>query len=310
MNCPYCRSETVSDRYNVKEMMLGLRESFSYDGCGQCGSLYLTTEITEPGHYYPKTYYSFKESERVNPIKSFVKRRVVWYRIGVDSLLGRIFSRLLPDPMMVRWLRLAGIKFDTSILDVGCGDGVFLKEMSLYGFTSLHGVDPFIDEDIRTDHGVVIQKKYLHELDGMYDLIMMHHSLEHVPDPSDTLTEAMKRLRPGGKILIRIPVAGSSAHQQYGEHWVQWDAPRHIHIPTVAGMKSLCARLDLLVEAIEFDSDSFQYWGSELYRMGISLNEFNGQVEPKRFDWMNKSVTDNRNQTGDQACFVLSVIPK
>jgi SAM-dependent methyltransferase len=290
-------------------MMLGTRDLFSYNRCVDCGSLYLTTELEDPGQYYPKTYYSFQPTGQVHPLKTAVKRAVVRHRLGYESWIGAVLCRWLPDPMMVGWLKLSGVRLDSAILDVGCGDGVFLKEMSHYGFTSLTGSDPFIDNDMVTDRGVVIRKQYLNEIDGTYDLIMMHHSLEHVPNPSDTLQEAKKRLKPNGKILIRIPVAGSSAQMDYAENWVQWDAPRHIHIPTIAGMKALSNRLAMTVEAVHFDSDSFQYWGSELYRKGIPLNEFNGQVDPKRLDWVRKAIADNQNHTGDQACFVLSLNP-
>lgn len=288
--------------------MLGTRDVFPYQRCGGCGSLYLTDDISDLGRYYPKTYYSFKGTKTNHRIKSFVKQSVVWHRLGIGSWLGSLLGRWLPDPMMVRWLKQAGAKLDTSILDVGCGDGVYLKEMSQYGFTSLSGVDPFIDEDIITERGVVIRKRYLNEMDGMYDLIMMHHSLEHVPNPADTLSEAMKRLNPGGQLLIRLPVAGSNAQAEYGVDWVQWDAPRHIHIPTVAGMKALCDRLGLVVAAVDFDSESFQYWGSEFYRMDIPLNKFDEQVDRNRPDWTAKAAHDNRAGLGDQACFLL--IPK
>lgn len=308
MNCPYCRSESASDHIHVREMMLGTREIFQYACCGGCGSLYRISDIDDLSRFYPKSYYAFSGAHSVNPVKSFMKRHVLWHRLGIGSKVGSLVARWLPEPMMVRWLSMAGVTLNTRILDVGCGDGLYLREMSLYGFTSLTGVDPFIDKDIHTDRGVVIRKRYLREMDGNYDLIMMHHSLEHVPDPAEMLLEAKKRLRSGGKILVRLPIAGSSAQAAYGSDWVQWDAPRHIHIPTVAGMRALCERLDLNVEAVAFDSDSFQYWGSELYRMDIPLKDFHGQVNRHRADWIAMAARDNETGLGDQACFLL--VPK
>ncbi|XP_064632504.1 EEF1A lysine methyltransferase 2-like [Lineus longissimus] len=42
---------------------------------------------------------------------------------------------------MVRWLEKSEIPRDSSILDVGCGNGMFLVELAKEGFTNLTGVD-------------------------------------------------------------------------------------------------------------------------------------------------------------------------
>ena len=50
-----------------------------------------------------------------------------------------------------------------------------------------------------------VERKPLEELDGSFDVIMLHHSFEHMPDPVSTL-RALKRLcAPGGHDPVADP---------------------------------------------------------------------------------------------------------
>lgn len=315
MSCPYCTSKDTLHKYEVLEQMMGTRDAFEYHECGVCGSLYLVSDISDPKQYYPDDYYSFNQSNTSNWLKTVVKSQIVAYRLGEDHILGNLFSRFLPEPMMVPWLSFSKARFNHAILDVGCGEGHYLKEMRAFGFHSLTGVDPYIERD-RDFDGVKLFKRTLQEMEGSYDLIMLHHSLEHIPDPAGVLKKASMLLRPNGSILVRLPVAGSNAWEQYKEKWVQWDAPRHLHIPTIAGMRECCTRAGLELHDVFFDSDSFQYLGSELYERGMSLKEYgrlpNGNSlfnDVKIRQFSENARRDNDAKKGDQACFLIGRIP-
>ncbi len=143
---------------------------------------------------------------------------------------------------------------------------------------------------------------------------MLHHVLEHVPDPVETLDALRGCLSGTGAILVRVPVADSAAARQYGSNWVQLDAPRHIMIPTTEGMSRLAARCDLRVESVFYDSRGFQFWGSEQYSRGIPLRSPRSYAEKpsesvfspddiKRFE--RDAQTLNRRRDGDSAGFIL-----
>src|SRR5690606_17617266 len=108
-------------------------------------------------------------------------------------------------------------------------------------------------EEIR--HGeVVIWNCSLSEVKEQFDLIMFHHSLEHMAEPRQVFTEVARLLRPGGTVLIRVPVAGAYAWRQYGANWVQLDAPRHLFIPSAGGMKLLGEAVGFQVTKTIYDS--------------------------------------------------------
>ncbi len=156
----------------------------------------------------------------------------------------------------------------SAILDVGCGSGDLLVELRDAGFSNLTGADPFIASDhIRA--GVPLWKREIGDVEGRFALVMMHHTFEHVTDPASTLAAAARLLVPGGRVLIRLPVADSDAWREYGTDWVQLDAPRHIFLHTARSLGRLARDAGLHVVSRTHDSTAFQFWGSEQYRRGI-----------------------------------------
>ncbi|ACJ17343.1 hypothetical protein TON_1853 [Thermococcus onnurineus NA1] len=179
------------------------------------------------------------------------------------------------------------------------------------GFRNLLGVDPFIERDI-VDNGVTILKRTIHELPGTqkFNLIMFHHSFEHLPDQLETLKKAKQLLADNGTILIRMPVKSDEIWKKYGVNWVQIDAPRHVIVHTVRSFEILSEKAGLKINKIIFDSTAFQFWGSELYKRGIpleigrrNLKKYFSYKQIKKWEKVAKEL--NKAQSGDQAIFYL-----
>jgi hypothetical protein len=139
-----------------------------------------------------------------------------------------------------------------------------------------------------------------------------------MPDPAAALGEVRRLLRPGAFALIRIPLAGSFAWREYGPDWVQLDAPRHLHLHTLASMRLLAERASFEVDRVEFDSTGFQFWGSEQYRRGIALFDARSYaVAPRRAVFSPAEIGAfevraeelNRSGEADSACFYLRRVP-
>jgi SAM-dependent methyltransferase len=253
-------------------MMLGLRQRFAYFECAGCGALQIAAVPPDLGSYYAPPYYSFTPPRPAGRFRRMLMRRLTAHTLGDRSLVGSLLSRVHPAPPVVAGAVLAGLGRDARILDVGAGAGQMLVSLHDYGFRNLLGVDAFIDGDISYDSGVRVLRRPIEEVDGRFDLIMFHHSFEHVTDPSATLAAAGTRLTDSGWILIAMPIAAAS-WREYGTDWVELDAPRHLHVHTQASFRILAGAAGLQVRRIVWDTTSFELWGSEQYRRNIPLSD-------------------------------------
>jgi len=202
----------------------------------------------------------------------------------------------------------------SKILDVGCGSGTLLYLLYEAGFSNVLGVDPHIDRDIEYENGLVISRQEIQKVTGLWDLVMFHHSFEHMQNPLQVMQSVSRLLKTGGCCLIRIPVVSSFAWEHYGIHWVQLDAPRHFFLHSLDSLRILARKEKFHIEDIVFDSGGFQFWGSEQYKKGISLrSEKSYDVNPsqsifnqEQIDrFHGKAVQLNRDARGDQAIFFL-----
>jgi SAM-dependent methyltransferase len=160
------------------------------------------------------------------------------------------------------------------------------------------------------ESGLTIRKAEVGQVEGTFDLIMFHHSLEHMPDPGAAIVNAGRLLAPGGMILVRVPVMGKWAWRHYGADWVQLDPPRHLYTFSTRGMAILAAAAGLEVGSVFYDSTSFQFEGSErILRLraqrgdGASSVSLGVGTSPAQMKLRAQEL--NRAQDGDQACFFL-----
>ncbi|MGH7481154.1 MAG: class I SAM-dependent methyltransferase [Longimicrobiales bacterium] len=256
-------------------MMRGSGDLFRYAECTGCGSLQALEPPRDPGALYDEGYCAFRNQPDPAPpwwLERAIRRARSKHLLGGVHPIGWLAARLWGAPRFLEWVRQAGAGLDSAILDVGCGNGRLLLAMRDAGFTDLTGIDPYLRAPAPRAPGITLRRQSIRDAEGAFDLIMFHHSLEHVPNPATDLRDAARLLKPRGAIVVRIPIAGSEVWRRYREHWVQLDAPRHLFIPSADGMKRLAERAELTVELTVQDSDAFQFWGSELYRRGIPLD--------------------------------------
>ncbi len=96
-----------------------------------------------------------------------------------------------------------------ALLDVGCGDGAFLKVARDAGWR-VEGIE-FSPEGarraaLRLGRPVALGDLWREPgLRGPFDVITLWHVLEHLADPSVMLRAVRERLRPGGLVVVAVP---------------------------------------------------------------------------------------------------------
>ncbi len=312
--CRICGSARVAGRHVVREMMYGTRETFGYTQCADCLCLQIDEVPQDLARHYAHGYYSYAPAQaRRNPLKRWAAEARHRYALhGKDPLGWLMYRRAAAHAM--RSLRPFGLRLGTRVLDVGCGAGLLIHELAELGHRAVLGIDPFIAQDLSYDNGARVLKQGVEDVQGSWDVVMFHHSFEHVPDPVATLRRAHSLLEPGGHCLLRVPTVTSHAWQHYGVDWVQLDAPRHLYLLDRRSVASLAATTGFeLVDAM-WDSDAFQFWGSEQYRRDVPLrSERSYAVNPAAGLFSAAEIAEfgrraqalNVQGLGDQAAFYL-----
>jgi SAM-dependent methyltransferase len=311
--CRICGNSKGNKNFLAREMMFGCRDCFEYFECGYCGCLQISEIPNDLSKYYPGNYYSFL-LKRDNWAKRKLKRARARQALGFPTLGGKILLKALGIPDFVEALKPVGVRFGDAILDVGSGAGALLLEMHNAGFRNLTGIDPYIAHDLELADGVRVLKRKVSEVDGPYDFVMLNHSFEHMADPQGVLKQIARLLPSGHYVMIGIPVAGKYAWCKYKTDWVELDAPRHLFLHTEESIKRLAVQAYFELKKVQYNSDEFQFWGSEQYQCGIPLrDERSYAVNPgrsmfssadiKRFSAMAKSL--NEQSDGDRALFYL-----
>ena len=315
MQCKICGNSKNNTSYEATELMLGLRDKHNYIQCSACDCLQIENIPENLPSYYPDDdYYSYDKIQSSTGIKKFLITKRDLYAATGSGLIGKLLHQFMPHSK-IHTLQKAGVNKNSRILDVGCGAGHLLHSLQEAGFNNLLGIDPFNAEDIHYDNGLNIEKKSIHDMQqGDWDLIMFHHSFEHVADQVETLSKAASLLKSGGTCLVRVPTASSWAWKHYGVNWVQLDAPRHLFLHSIDSMKLLSEKVGLKMKEVVYDSFAFQLWGSEQYLKDIPLNdERSYAVNPDKSlfskddiaAFEKRSVELNQQQQGDQAAFYL-----
>lgn len=324
--CPACGVTSVHEQLEVREMMFGLDAHFPYAACSACASLRLLDIPTDLSPFYPQDYYSIDLDPETalgkignRQVATLVARSRVLGRNQLAGVARRVIKQrqFQTFTTILQSVRMAGLARGrgSAVLDVGCGSGMLVYALGLAGIRTAVGVDPFAPGDRTFDNGATLLRRDLHEVEGEFDLVMFHHSFEHVMDPRQSLLDAQSLLRPGGRILIRMPTVSSDAFDTYRDKWVQLDAPRHITIFSREGMEMLAAQTGLTVMATVDDSTSFQFWGSEQVRLGTPLESPTSHMintDRSAFSreqirsWEDQAEALNARSRGDQAVWVLA----
>jgi len=202
--------------------------------CASCGLVYQNPRPTfeEMAVHYPPDYESYTPEPGAKNASWLLRQAI---RYGVYKRCRYVTHH----------------KHSGRILDVGCSTGIFLQGMRNSGDWEPYGVE--INEHaahIAQEHGLDVRLGTLEQAgfaDEFFDVVTLWDVLEHLHDPSGSLREIYRILKPDGLLVIRVPNASSWDSRLFGRYWAGLDSPRHLYVFTPV-------TLDALLTANHFQS--------------------------------------------------------
>ena len=128
---------------------------------------------------------------------------------------------------------LAAHRRTNRLLEVGCGQGLFLEHARRAGW-EVQGVEllPPVAERAR-ERGLAVFTGELAAArfpDARFDVVVMREVIEHIVDPVALLREVARVLRPGGVAVLGTGNARSWAARLRGARWHYYRFGGHMHI--------------------------------------------------------------------------------
>lgn len=183
---------------------------------------------------------------RLDPLPA-AEEIAAFYPVEYYGTTGRKFKRYVE--WAVRFVAIRRVRFlarrvprGGRVLDVGCGRGTLLSELAERGFevhgtevsrAAVEGADPRAEIRIASN---LAEAAYS---ENSFDLVILWHVLEHLPDPRETLREIQRILRPGGEVVVAVPNFSSRQARWAGPAWFHLDPPRHLYHFPLAALRTL-----------------------------------------------------------------------
>lgn len=150
------------------------------------------------------------------------------------------------------------------ILDVGCGNGLFLANLDASRWVR-KGTE-WSEEAARAARArqvdvLVGDPETLPLPADIFDVITMWHVLEHVRAPEATLRKTRDLLRQGGLFVVAVPNMASWQAWLGGSKWYHLDVPRHYHHFTTRSLTSILEQHQFRVERILHFSPEYNWPG-------------------------------------------------
>lgn len=192
----------------------------------------------------------------------------------------------------------AVLRADDSVLDLGAGAGI-IAAMSFRGKARrIYGIDldPRVTDNPFLDEGWVCDANSIPYPDNSFDLIFLDNVFEHLEQQELVLKEAMRVLKPGGRLLFQTPnrrhymplIARMTPHRfhQFVNRLRGWDEvdtfPNFYRANTPQDVQSLAKRTGFFVRQVDLIESRPEYLRitvlSHLFRLAYErlVNYFSG----------------------------------
>lgn len=255
-NCPVCNSNSFKQHLTCKDFTVS-QKPFNLQVCNSCGFVFTNPRPDNEalGDYYKsEDYISHSNTKKgiISQLYHLVRKYTLKKK---EAMISSYVSR-------------------GTLLDYGCGTGMFLQECKKAGWAIL-GIEPDagarkiaseMNLEVFPDKETIQRDKPSLKTNA----ISLWHVLEHVTDLDQTLDFFKQILVKDGVLIIAVPNHKSFDALYYKEFWAAYDVPRHLYHFHHATIEQLLSRFNFkLVETRPMKFDSFYVsMLSEKYKTG------------------------------------------
>jgi SAM-dependent methyltransferase len=229
--CPGCRSRRLAmlDVIPVARGPKGRRVSF-LTGCHDCGLLFTNPMPTQE---QLDRYYADEGPYRTHKVEAAHARRLeLKTRSRKAERAPRARDLLLNA--LAPYVAVHQPPPGAKVLDFGCGDGKILDRLQDRGWQTF-GIEPSTSVAFGRHRRLTSAPQ-----DASFDLIILHHVLEHVKDPLGVLQQLAGALREGGVLFVSLPRLDTLP--QHGNLRYCIDGRKHLMCFSEACLTGLLAR--------------------------------------------------------------------
>ena len=265
--CDLCGTDKKEKLFSIKKDIEDKNYLFTLVKCKGCGLVYMDPRPIDQDLYklYPENYYSFEELKKQLGGKQSVaisySQRLVYYRnygnLDEDSFLRRVFIKVSASFLGHRFGRTPIEVKAGKVLDVGCGDGLFLHYLMELGYET-YGVE------ISKKASIQARKQGLNVFNGnlteakfpnnYFDIVRLSHVLEHMPHPSEIFQEGHRILHSQGVLVVSIPNYCSLYSRIFKKNWFGLQIPFHLYQFSIRTVSQLLQKSGFKIANIRYYS--------------------------------------------------------
>jgi 2-polyprenyl-3-methyl-5-hydroxy-6-metoxy-1,4-benzoquinol methylase len=171
---------------------------------------------------------------------TFAKYSMYWWSNRFYAMLARRYGR--------RGARL---------LEIGSGLGHLVGQLEnsfqTFGMDLNHWAVKQSKSVVTTSSLQTASAQELPFADASFNVVIIKHIVEHLPDPAQALTEIGRVTEPGGTLILATPNLGSLLKPWKGEKWIGYQDPTHISLKPPEEWLSLIRAANFSVQKVFSD---------------------------------------------------------
>ena len=336
--CPACRARGANFFFKAIDRLHGVPGEYIYRRCRDCQTVFQDPKVISRDLMlcYPNDYYTHRRQDCARPLdppfalsqrplsrlRDRIRRAIAAAVNGIAApgamgLLGRWLaaSRMLRERAFHNIVSdefLPGKSGTLRALEVGCGNGQFLRKLQWVGWKG-RGVelDPDAAAEARRLSGCQILDGDFRSIkldQGSYELVVLSHVFEHLDDPHGSLARIEELLSLEGRAVLIYPNPRSLGALILRERWFPWEPPRHLVLPSIRAITNLARETGLSCEARTSarNAPAYSLWSRQLCNgEAVDFDHPVVRVKDRLFGLLERTLVRLGLEVGEEVIAVL-----